>query len=451
MKEEARFYAERDRRSGQYVGVDAEVPVGAVGIVVGADAAETPAGQLATLGMVNMLARVHRTLIVDLPDVPLVVPSVLAASDSLRAAVDGTAKAINPFIRLAGAVLDERVPCVGIGARVPAGLDGYLVVDGWRGGIGGLPAAVGREGRSLLGAGAAACVAAAFLFHRARGRHPGRHVVSLWDLNESEDDLGPGVSWPLDVGDVLVIGAGAVGSGLAFWLSEVGVGSSWTFLDPDIVRLHNTNRGLGMTATDAGWPQALDGEPKAVVAATLLGQRGRSCVDTYRGWLAEHPDDRPDLVIPVANEDGIRSAVMGRGEPILIHGSTSPNWTAELHRHIPGIDDCIPCRLPDVTEARFRCSDGPVDPESRTSGDAALPFLSGGAGLLVLAALAQLKLGALARHPRNHWRLHLDLGHRLVTTTCWSCSPACTRVLPRDVRQQVRARGRWDHLDIAAD
>ena len=446
-EEAARFYLERDRRSGQYVG-DGGMPVGPVGLVVGADAAETVAGQLATLALVNMLARVHRTLVVKVPDVPLAVRSTLTVATDISQAVLGTAKAINPYIDVVEAGSLDGVPTLGIGVGVASGLDGYLVVDGWSGGVAGVPSAMGGGERSILGAGMASCLAAAFLFHRARGRHPGWHSVSLWHLAEAAGDPGPTISWPLDVGEVVVIGGGAVGSGVAYWLSQVGVLSPWTFVDLDVVRLHNTNRGLGMTAADAGWPGGIVGEEKATVAARLLGERGRGYVGSYRAWLTEHPEDRPDLVIPLANEDGIRVAVMARGEPVLIHGTTSHNWTAELHRHIPDVDDCIPCRLPDRVHARLACSEGPADPgDTAEFGDAALPFLSGTAALLVVAGLMQLQVGALAGQPRNHWCLHMELGHRLVTATRWSCGAGCTRILPREVRRRVRTGGRWDHLD----
>ena len=448
--DEVAFYEERDRRSRQYVINDGNVPVGPAGIVIAPDAAECPAAQLATLALVNMLARVHRTLVVSVPAAPLVVPQLLGTSTTLEAAVHQTARAINPFIRLSPRPVGDTTPVVGLGASAPAGLDGYLLIDGWQGGITNAPTAAGGDPASMLGAGAAACISAAFLFHLARGRRPAPHVVSLWELGDGREGRAPSVAWPLNVGDVLVIGAGAVGSALAFWLRAVGVESDWCFIDPDIARLHNTNRSLGMTAADAGWPTDTVGRHKSRVASHLLRENGSYEVATYREWLSGHPNARPDLVIPVANDDGVRSAVMGRGEPILIHGSTSPNWTAELHRHIPDIDDCIPCRLPDSGEPRLTCSSGPVDPGNASSSDAALPFLSGAAGLLLLTGLAQLQLGALPTLQRNHWRLHLDLGSRAITSTFWSCASGCNRVLPRDIRLRVQRGGRWVSIDPAS-
>lgn len=446
--EEARFYAERDQRGQQYMAA-AELPVGPVGLEVGLDAAETAAGQLAALLLVNMLARVHRTLRIVVPDVPLIMPSVLAIGSTLAAALNGMARAINPFIRIIDASGHNTMPSVGMGAQISAEVDAYLLIEGWRGGLSQTPTAVVDGDEALLGAGAAACIAAAFLFHRCRGRSPEPRVVSLWSFEAGLNAPGPRVSWPLDVGSVLVVGAGAVGSGLTYALSSVGAAGSWTLVDPDMARLHNTNRSLGMTAADVGWPEATVGAPKAVIAAHLLGDRASSCVGSYRDWLAVHPDDRPDLVLPLANADGVRPAVMSRGEPVLIHATTSPYWTAELHRHIPDVDDCIPCRLPETSEARLTCSEGPVDPEDATaSADAALPFLSGAASWMLLAGLVQLALGELPKHAANHRRLHLDFGHRLITSSRWSCARGCRGVLPADVRRRVQRGARWEVVDI---
>src|SRR5258705_357111 len=69
---------------------------------------------------------------------------------------------------------------------------------------------------------------------------------------------------PIDVGDVLAVGAGAVTAALVYWLRELGVSHGmWDFLDRDAAELHNTNRCMTMTAAQAGWP---NGEP-AIAAA----------------------------------------------------------------------------------------------------------------------------------------------------------------------------------------
>ena len=148
-----------------------------------------------------------------------------------------------------------------------------------------------------------------------------------------------------------MIGAGAVGVGLCFWLMYMGVVGAWEIVDHDIVELHNTNRSLGFTATDAGWPD-LGAQPKARVAAKLIGATPR--IMTYAQW--SYLGGRPDLILPLANGEGVRHAIGQRAEPILLHASTSRDMTAELHRHIPGRDQCISCRFPSQGVPEFECS-----------------------------------------------------------------------------------------------
>jgi hypothetical protein len=96
---------------------------------------------------------------------------------------------------------------------------------------------------TVLGAALAACLAAAALFgHQHRGRVAPRRV-SLWDFSEGDQAAaGPNQLGPIDVGDVLVVAAGAVGSALCYWLAELRVIGRWSIVDGDWVEVHNTNR-----------------------------------------------------------------------------------------------------------------------------------------------------------------------------------------------------------------
>jgi hypothetical protein len=201
---------------------------------------------------------------------------------------------------------------------------------------------------------------------RALYGHPARsRRASLWNLGEGDAaETGPALRMsPIDVGDVTVIGAGAVGSAFAYWIRQLGHVGHWVVVDHDRAELHNTNRCLGMIAADAGWAGGSPGGApagKAQLAASLMD------AEAYDGWYHEWvslPGRRPDLVLPLANEFDVRRAIGQRGEPVLIHATTSPNWTAELHRHLARRDGCIDCRLPQAATGAFRCATGPL-PES---------------------------------------------------------------------------------------
>jgi hypothetical protein len=74
----------------------------------------------------------------------------------------------------------------------------------------------------------------------------------------------------------------------------------------------------------------------------------------------------------------------------MIHASTSANWGVNFGRHIPNIEDCLACRFPTREPlGELKCSTGAVS-VSAASIDAALPFLSFFAGMLIAAELARI-------------------------------------------------------------
>ncbi len=80
----------------------------------------------------------------------------------------------------------------------------------------------------------------------------------------------------------------------------------------------------------------------------------------------------------------------------MIHATTSPNWQTQLHRHRPVRDCCLASRLPDTDLPTPACAAAPLSIQDLGQGrqpDAALPFLSAAAGLLIAADLVRLGLG----------------------------------------------------------
>lgn len=447
------FYAARDARTMQY-GAATDALSRPVIVVVGWDVADTRPGQVAALALVNMISRSHRTLTVITKPAPLQAHAIVAGS-TLSEAMSSTAYAINPFIeftvtshitavKLAGAIT------IGLGVNAPASLDAYLGWQGGRADIGLTPLAGGGERGDVLGAATAACLGASALFHLTHGR-----AVEAVALNLVEREAGRSVSTrtltgPVDVGDVLAIGAGAVTHGLLYWLAELDVVGEWDVIDGDDAELHNTNRCMGMTAADAGWTAGSPGGTvanKARIAARLIGARAHA--QWYADWIAgDSAQSRHDLVLVLANEGGVRPAVASRGEALLLHATTSPNWSAELHRHRADVDDCPACRIPDTgASAAFRCSTGPAAP-TQESGDAALPFLSAAAGLMLAIALLELPSRDVLLTGRiNHWRICFE--QRIYLQHSIHPIGDCPHVLPATVRFDVRRTDprRWDHLD----
>lgn len=440
MTDEERFYEERDRRTrecGVAHGFDQPVRV-----VVGADAAQSPNGQAMVLALVNMLARIHRSLQLDIPPAALLTPSLVPASQ-LDVAAAELARAIDPYIRLDESVTSTHA--IGIGARAPHGLPWYAGAEGQIAIIERQPVGVQAAASLSLGAALSACLAAATVLRQVLGFEQRPAHLSAWNYREESDaDRGPDSLGPIDVGDVLQAGAGGVGLCLAYWLRDFGVIGNWHIADRDDAVVHNTNRCLGLLACDTGWPGEVP-RNKAIVAAQLFGGIA------HARWYDEldHDSLKPDLVLPLANERDVRHAIGCRGEPIILHATTSRTWEAQLHRHLAGSDDCIMCRMPNpMSKVQFRCASAPLQTSPNAgSTDAALPFLSATAALLLVSGLYRMQLEQLADDPHNFWAVCFRDVRRNVRHGIWKCRDDCATVLQADVRRRIHSGRRWSHLD----
>src|SRR5689334_1913641 len=121
MTDRNAFYLARDSRTLQYGVPDIfEAPVA---VIVGPQAANSTRGQLATMALVNLLARIHRRLRLKIPAVSILRPSVVPASQLDEAAFQ-LAQTIDPFIDL-GTDVSEAAAVIGLGADAPPGLPWY--------------------------------------------------------------------------------------------------------------------------------------------------------------------------------------------------------------------------------------------------------------------------------------------------------------------------------------
>lgn len=321
--------------------------------------------------------------------------------------------------------------------------DLHVGCDGWCATFG--PSArVDPSPTGRLGAMLASCLAAAYAFHRLLGPvSPPTAFYSLYDYGRPGTTQGPAFEGPLDVGRVLQVGAGGVGASLDYWLALLGVTGNWTICDHDLVDISNLNRQLAYLALHAGFPNT-PAANKANAAATLIGPAATP--DPYQyGYSAVAANDY-DVVLALANDHGVRNVLQARQPPVLLHATTSPNWEAQLHRHIAGRDDCIGCRIPEDAP-RLACAVSTVD--QQTSTDAALPFLSASAALLLLASLVHLQNDTLANTDVNFMALNLREPDATVQTIHRSCDDGCTRWAPASVRQHIAIATRYAHLDPA--
>ena len=416
-------------------------------IAVG-EVAHTPAGHSLVVALTNLVARAHRRLIFvgDL-EKRLLCHDVFGAQ-TLEMATVGLARAINPFVDVDSTteIPMRRLLSIGIGVRGESRVDLELGCDGWLA-ILGARAPLADNGASIWGALLAAVLGANVAFRSIFSRPELRSgTFSLWDYAREGGGQGPVVIGPVDVGRVLQVGAGAVGSGLDYFLAMTGVAGSWCIVDGDDVDVTNLNRQIMFVANDAGFPQG-PGANKAAQAANRLD----ASVGHSPRWYGDDPDvvDRKyDVILALANDRGVRSFLQGRQPTVLLHATTSPNWQAQLHRHVAGRDDCIDCRLPNKSAA-FICSTEEIETSGGQRFDAAVPALSALASLLLAAGLVRLQRGALMDDPYNFTAVELTAGSPIVQRKIRKCRDGCAVRRPPQVRQLIDAHSRWLRLDGA--
>lgn len=416
-------------------------------IVVG-EAAQTPAGHRLLVTLSNLVARAHRGLVyVGNLDQQLLCADVFGAG-TLTESTAGLARAINPFIDvdIAATPPERSLLKVGVGVDKRAGVDLELGCDGWLALLG-AGAATAGDGASVWGAFLAAVLGANAAIHRVLGRGQLQSgTFSLWDYARPSGRQGPAFTEYVDVGRVLQAGAGAVGCALDYFLALAGLAGSWWIVDGDDVDVTNLNRQMLFVARDAGFPHGTATNKAERAAKRLDGD-----VDYSGQWFGDDPDvvEREyDVVLALANDRGVRGFLQGRQPTVLLHATTSPNWQAQLHRHVAGRDDCIDCRLPPAPPA-LACSTEEIETPSGQTFDAAIPPLSALAGLLLAAELVKLQRGAMVDEAHNFTAVDLATGTPIVQRKIRQCRAGCAVRRDPPVRQAMDAHSRWVHLDGA--
>jgi ThiF family len=305
----------------------------------------------------------------------------------------GAMRAADPFgtFTLADEIPRSADFVLHIGRHLPTSAVVVIDAAGWYASCGGSDLAAAGEGLPSIGAAGAACLGVAEVFRRAVGLRPMEEpfVLDLHRLAPGFEEVAPPPRE--DLGRVLLVGAGSVGSAVAYVAACCGFRGDWMVVDHDKVKIENFNRGLLFDRTTYA-------EPKAAVVADFLGCH-RSVAEPFAGTFDEFVCAkgllrwRDSVWVPVANEFGVRRSVQRNLPPVMTHASTSPNWTVNFGRHVPGRDDCLLCRFPvdPIADAALACStvslpsSGAIEPV-----DAALPFASALAGVLIVAELARL-------------------------------------------------------------
>ena len=445
------FYADRNSRTNVVSG-QSDYTRARIALSIGHGEAESPSGQVTFLLAANLLARWCRCVRLIAPRGALLHPHV----ESVLAPQAGTVADGGLQIAHAADPYGDFAP-----AATPASADYHLHVAGdvplgaypiaGRGWLALCGDAVGppRQGDDsvLIGAVLAACVGSAQAFRAVLGLPLlGPVRLSLWNLRGGTAAMDGPRFGRADLGHVYLIGCGAVGSTIAYLLPLIRLTGILSLVDRDLVDASNLNRAPLFTFADIS-------RQKTEVAAAHLRRAG-IVVHEYPEWFDDAVaagrifNSRPDLVVPTANDRGVRHAIQHQVPPLQIYGTTGRNWDAFLGRHIPLKEDCIACRFPaprPEAEPPLACATGRIPapmPESNEAADAALPFLSTAAAAL---AVAELMKAALDSYPANPNFACLDLRGNMNDVLVYQRppDPTCTCAAQRTVWSRLNGRSRF--------
>lgn len=393
------FYARRDDRTNRCCASIAYQATSCAVYVSEASVA-TPAGQTMIVAAANLLSRWCRRVTLVLPPVSAFSSLGIGVGD-LGSLILVQMKDADPFGDFHVGVHEASSPdvalCIGGGA-IPNTEAATVFIDAsaWLAGIScreplALPPS---ETDNRLGAIAAACLGVAQVFKIACGMSTANlirgGVFDLFRLNWSSTlEHGP---WPtsLDIGRVLMVGGGSVGSSAAYCIRLGGLVGALSTVDGDVVKIENFNRSpiFGRGTFGLSKAEAVTGH---MVGSSI---RGSAIPEWWDGFISQRARSSLDFDVwlPLANEFNVRLAMQNHVPPLMIHASTTATWGVNHGRHVPGRDDCLADRFPsEVSAHALTCSTGKIE-DGGGGIDAALPFASIFAGLLVATDLVRAQM-----------------------------------------------------------
>ena len=442
----AEFYARRDDRTNRCLGERRYQTVGCL-VSVAPEVLETPTGQALFITSCNLLSRWCRgvELLIGGKDPQL----INGGSSSLGVCRSTLAlmKDADPFGSFE-AVDRPSGSCrlqLHIGSRLVRYAEHVVVATahGWDAGLATDtdPSLEFSCNGNVLGAIGSACVSGAQLFKLAvdcdRALLLQDGIVDFFRMQRLKS-AGDRLAQPLfdsNIGHVLLIGSGSVGSAAAYFMQMASLSAEMTIIERDTVKVENFNRSpiFGRNTFGLNKGRALE---------RFLGGGSLKVVDLFEDWWDEFIRQRGrvpnayDVWLPLANEFGVRWSIQNNYPPPMVHASTGVNWSVNFGRHIPMRDDCLADRFPENTpDAALGCATGHV-PTATKQIDAALPFLSFFAGFLIAADLCRINAPEYPQVP--NYAL-FDFGGTMESIQSWDRKPAeeclCKKQIPRLCRR----------------
>jgi hypothetical protein len=424
------FYAERDSRTDR-IAPNQDYRNFQVRLMAGAATVCTYPGQVQLLTAANMLARWCRHVELGFPDAPLVDALQLPSHQTLHQRIAAEMEAADPyglFVFTSTSSPTVQYVLKAGSASVAEPVDFTVDSDGWtvRAAQGNAAFSLEEDYHNPVGPALAACIGVADAFKVAVGEPSSMRVQtftrSLFDLRLKEPSIIQPQSLPahIELGHVCIVGVGSVGSAVVYLLRMLPLRGTFTLIDHDPVKLVNLNRSPLFGYRDVC--RAKVAVAKAHLQSSVLVH---AFTDTYAAFIDQQGRPPVDVLLALANEQGVRSTIENNFPPVQVYGSTF-EWGMNYHRHIPLVDDCSLCRFPvEAGTLPTVCSTAKVEVAENEQLDAALPFASMGAAALTVAGLIRLQYPGYTNMP-NFASIDLkgDLG--VVPTYSKRPQPSCS-------------------------
>lgn len=417
--EKEQFYRLRDDRTNRYI-VSRDYQNVACVVTIEPELMGEYAGQVCLLTTCNLLSRWCRRVCIVLSANPSLHTSISKQKINIREALLEQMSDADPFGEF---VVDHESPKtdrdaiqIHIGDSFEQICSRYVITSaaGWYASVStNRPMLLGiSPDENGIGAMAAACLGVAQVFKFAIDYPQDLFIRDgIFDLFHQERIEGQNavveLPYPqdLDVGRMLMVGAGSIGSASAFAFKLLGVSADLMIVDHDLVKIENFNRSPVFGKSSYGTSKA------SAVARFLEDSSVNAtfCAGDWNQFLKREGDlkNKFDIWLPLANEMNVRWSMQNNVPPLMIHASTTQNWGVNFGRHIPGSWDCLADRFQEAAnESELSCSTTAIQ-IGEVEVDAALPFLSFLGGLFVAADLIKLKLDD---YPQTPGFLLADLG-----------------------------------------
>jgi len=369
--------------------------------------------QYALLSAANLLGRMTQNVVLAFDDIPMHA-ALPWCGTSLHARSLTGMRAANPF----GNYRARDLSATDFRIHIGRGYEGFVIDGtGWNAYVGPGPSPLPdqRDGNGF-GAALAVVAAAAQLFREPFSPIPKPFIGNTLDWSESTTHHQHDFFHAPDIGRIHFIGLGSVGSAALYYLGLTTRTFAPTLIDMDRVKVHNLTRSPIFIADDCvdetKFPEG--GVHKVTAAKRFLNDIGMTDVVSdpaalhQSAYWRERGTGTPDIVVSAANEHDVRYHIELGYPPVQVYATTGKNWQVSLLRHHPDDNACSMCVFPlEHPKIPTACATDHVTvPESGEQIDAALPFLSFGAGLMTAADIMKL---ALPGYPFSRARVSLNL------------------------------------------